>query len=85
MTGDRFLLRSWREKALQARLACAAAVLMAQHLQGKVLQATNEVFAAYREGTFGNFKAMVYRLKDAASAHADIAARRKFGPMILVP
>jgi NADPH:quinone reductase len=58
---------------------------MAQHLQGKVLQATNEVFAAYREGTFGNFKAMVYRLKDAASAHADIAARRKFGPMILVP
>jgi hypothetical protein len=27
----------------------------------------------------------LYRLKDAASAHADIAARRKFGPMILVP
>lgn len=58
---------------------------MAQHLQGRVLSATNDVFAAYRAGTFGSYKAMVYGLKDAAVAHADIAARRKFGPMVLVP
>ncbi|HVH35064.1 MAG TPA: zinc-binding dehydrogenase [Tahibacter sp.] len=58
---------------------------MAQHLQGRIAQATNDVFTAYRDGTFGDFKAIIYALKDAASAHADIAARRKFGPMILVP
>lgn len=58
---------------------------MAQHLQGRVLDATNDVFAAYGSGAFGDYKAMVYRLKDAAQAHADIAARRKFGPMVLVP
>lgn len=58
---------------------------MAQQLQGRVLTAANDVFAAYRAGTFGSYEATAYRLKEAAAAHADIAARRKFGPMVLVP
>jgi len=58
---------------------------MAQHLQGRVAQASDEVFDAYRKGIFGDFKATVYPLVKAAAAHEDIAARRKSGPMILVP
>lgn len=58
---------------------------MAQHLQGRVAQASEEVFDAYRQGVFGDFKATVYPLAKAAAAHEDIAARRKSGPMILVP
>ncbi|GAB3094470.1 zinc-binding dehydrogenase [Lysobacter terrae] len=58
---------------------------MAQHLQGRVAQASDEVFDAYRQGVFGDFKATVYPLVKAAAAHEDIAARRKSGPMILVP
>lgn len=58
---------------------------MAQHLQHRVAQASNEVFDAYRRGVFGDFKATVYPLAKAAAAHEDIAARRKSGPMILVP
>ncbi|MDR7135038.1 NADPH2:quinone reductase [Lysobacter niastensis] len=58
---------------------------MAQHLQGKVMQASSDVFNAYREGIFGEFSATAYPLANAAVAHADIASRRKSGPMILVP
>lgn len=58
---------------------------MAQYLQGAVAKATNEVFEAYRSGVFGEFKATSYPLTKAAAAHEDIAARRKSGPMILVP
>lgn len=58
---------------------------MAQHLQGVVAEATAAVFDAYRNGVFGEFEATAYPLKDAAKAHEDIAARRKSGPMILVP
>ena len=58
---------------------------MAQHLKGRVTQASDEVFDAYRRGVFGDFKATVYPLVQAAAAHEDIAARRKSGPMILVP
>jgi NADPH2:quinone reductase len=58
---------------------------MAQHLQGVVAEATAAVFDALRHGVFGEFDATVYALKDAAKAHEDIAARRKIGPMILVP
>jgi NADPH2:quinone reductase len=58
---------------------------MAQHLQGRVARASDEVFDAYRQGVFGDFKATVYPLVKAAAAHEDIAARRKSGPMILVP
>ena len=58
---------------------------MAQHLQGRVAQASAEVFDAYRRGVFGDFKATAYPLVQAAQAHEDIAARRKTGPMILVP
>lgn len=58
---------------------------MAHHLQGKTAEAIRDVFAAYQNGTFGHYEASVYRLVDAAKAHADIAARRKFGPMVLVP
>jgi len=58
---------------------------MAQYLRGRVVQASDEVFDAYRRGVFGDFKATVYPLVQAAAAHEDIAARRKSGPMILVP
>jgi len=58
---------------------------MAQHLRGRLAEATDAVFAAYRDGTFGDYRATIYRLADAAAAHADIAARRKSGPMVLVP
>ncbi|WP_127564150.1 zinc-binding dehydrogenase [Stenotrophomonas indicatrix] len=58
---------------------------MAQHLQGRTREAINAVFAAHREGTFGDYKANVYPLRDAAAAHADVSARRKLGPMVLVP
>ncbi|MDR6840100.1 zinc-binding dehydrogenase [Pseudoxanthomonas sacheonensis] len=58
---------------------------MAQYVQGRVAQASDEVFDAYRKGIFGDFKATVYPLVEAAAAHEDIAARRKSGPMILVP
>ncbi|AXQ31464.1 quinone oxidoreductase [Solimonas sp. K1W22B-7] len=58
---------------------------MAQHLQGRIPQAVDAVFQAYRDGVFGEFKAVRYPLAQAAEAHADIAARRKTGPMVLVP
>jgi NADPH2:quinone reductase len=58
---------------------------MAQFVQGSVVKATSAVFDAYRKGVFGDFKATIYPLAQAAAAHADIAARRKSGPMILVP
>lgn len=58
---------------------------MAQHLQGRTDQASDEVFEAYRKGVFGDFEATVYPLVNAAAAHEDIATRRKTGPMILVP
>jgi NADPH2:quinone reductase len=58
---------------------------MAQHVQDRVAQASDEVFDAYRKGVFGDFKATAYPLVKAAAAHEDIASRRKSGPMILVP
>lgn len=58
---------------------------MAQHLQGVLGKATGDVFDAYRKGIFGEFKAISYPLAKAAAAHEDIAARRKSGPMILIP
>jgi len=58
---------------------------MAQHIQRAVAKATGDVFEAYRRGVFGKFKATTYPLTKAAAAHEDIAARRKSGPMILVP
>lgn len=58
---------------------------MAQYVQAHPAEAVNDVFDAYRSGLLGTFKATTYPLKNAAQAHADIAARRKSGPMILVP
>lgn len=58
---------------------------MAQHLQGRAVQAAGEVFDAYRNGVFGKFEAARYPLASAALAHADIAARRTSGPMLLIP
>lgn len=71
--------------ALSARNVRVAGGPMAQHLQGRDGQASAEVFDAYRRGIFGDFKATKYPLAQAAKAHEDIAARRKTGPMILVP
>jgi NADPH2:quinone reductase len=58
---------------------------MAQHVMGSVAEATGAVFDAYRNGVFGEYRATAYPLEKAAAAHEDIAARRKTGPMILVP
>lgn len=58
---------------------------MANHLQGRVDEATAAVFAAFRKGLFGTVVATRYALKDAARAHADIADRRKAGSLVLIP
>lgn len=71
--------------ALAARGVRVVGGPMAQHLQGRTAQAVDAVFDAYRSGIFGRYEASVYPLTEAATAHADIAARRKFGPMLLVP
>lgn len=73
------------QAALASRNVRVVGGPMAQHLKGRVTQASDEVFDAYRRGVFGDFKATVYPLVQAAAAHEDIAARRKSGPMILVP
>jgi NADPH2:quinone reductase len=73
------------QATLSARRIRVVGGPMAQHLQGHTAEAINEVFDAYRSGLLGTFKATTYALKNAAEAHADIAARRKSGPMILVP
>lgn len=57
---------------------------MAQHVQKAVTRATTEVFEAFRTGVFGSYVATAYALEQAATAHEDIALRRKAGPMILV-
>jgi NADPH2:quinone reductase len=71
--------------ALAARKVRVVGGPMAQQLQGRVAEATAEVFDAFRRGIFGDFEANAYSLADAARAHEDIASRRKTGPMILVP
>ena len=58
---------------------------MANHLQGRVGEATAAVFDAYRRGLFGAVEVTRYALKDAAQAHTDIAERRKAGSLVLVP
>jgi len=73
------------QAALDSRNVRVVGGPMAQYVQGRVAQASDEVFDAYRKGIFGDFKATVYPLAKAAAAHEDIAARRKSGPMILVP
>ncbi|WP_087688823.1 quinone oxidoreductase [Pandoraea sp. PE-S2R-1] len=58
---------------------------MANHLQGRVGEATQAVFDAYRRGVFGAVTATRYALKDAAQAHTDIARRQKAGSLVLIP
>lgn len=70
---------------LRARNVRVVGGPMAQHIQGAVAKATGDVFDAYCQGIFGEFKAVAYPLTQAAAAHEDIAARRKSSPMILVP
>ncbi|QBE65378.1 zinc-binding dehydrogenase [Pseudoduganella lutea] len=48
-------------------------------------RASATLFAAMRDGVFGDVQAARYPLADAARAHEDIAARRLSGPAILVP
>lgn len=45
----------------------------------------NAVFAALRQGIFGNSHPTVYDLSDAARAHADLGARRTTGALLLKP
>jgi NADPH2:quinone reductase len=47
--------------------------------------ASASLFAAMRDGIFGDAAPARYRLDDAARAHEDIAARRLTGAAILVP
>ncbi len=58
---------------------------MANHLQGRVAEATAAVFDAYRCGLLGPVPVTRYALKDAAQAHLDIAERRKTGSLLLIP
>jgi NADPH:quinone reductase len=58
---------------------------MIQHVRNSVALASEAVFDTYRKGIFGGYRATPYPLEKAAAAHEDIAARRKSGPMILVP
>lgn len=58
---------------------------MANHLQGRVGEATAAVFDAYRRGLLGAVPVTRYALKDAARAHTDIAERRKAGSLVLFP
>ena len=58
---------------------------MANHLQGRVSEATAAVFDAYRRGLLGSVPVTRYALKDAAQAHRDIAERRKTGALMLIP
>ena len=58
---------------------------MANHLQGRVNEATAAVFDAYRRGLLGSVPVTRYALKDAAKAHRDIAERRKTGSLLLIP
>lgn len=58
---------------------------MANHLQGRVGEATAAVFDAYRRGLLGAVPVTRYALKDAAKAHTDIAERRKAGSLVLIP
>jgi len=43
------------------------------------------VFAALKDGVFGNIVPATYPLADVAQAHADLEARRIAGPAILIP
>jgi NADPH2:quinone reductase len=58
---------------------------MANHLQGRVGEATAAVFEAFRTGLLGAVQVTRYALRDAAQAHADIAQRSKSGSLVLVP
>lgn len=58
---------------------------MATHLAGRVEHAAAEVFAAFKAGVFGEVAITSYALRDAASAHEDIASRAKTGSLVLVP
>ncbi|GGY92736.1 quinone oxidoreductase [Pseudoduganella plicata] len=48
-------------------------------------RASATLFAAMRDGIFGNERPTRYALRDAAQAHEDMAARRLTGAAILVP
>lgn len=48
-------------------------------------RASAALFAAMKDGVFGEVEPARYRLQDAARAHEDIAARRLSGAAILVP
>lgn len=43
------------------------------------------VFAALRDGVFGNIAPAIYRLADVVRAHEDLEARRIAGPAVLIP
>jgi NADPH2:quinone reductase len=49
------------------------------------LKASADVFAALQDDVFGRIGITCYPLSEAARAHADIAARRITGSVILVP
>jgi NADPH2:quinone reductase len=53
--------------------------------RGELERASATLFAAMKDGVFGEVAPTRYRLQDAVRAHEDIAARRLSGAAILVP
>lgn len=58
---------------------------MAEHLKGRIDQATDAVWSAARSGVFGRVPVTRYALENAAQAHTDMASRSKSGSLILIP
>jgi NADPH2:quinone reductase len=47
--------------------------------------AASELFERFREGALGHLQLALYRLEEAALAHAAIAARKHTGSILLIP
>lgn len=71
--------------ALAARGVRIVGGPMANQLGGHAQEAVDQVFDAYRRGVFGDIVVTTYPLEDARVAHEDMAARRKAGPLVLIP
>ena len=57
----------------------------AESVRGRVEEAAQELFSAYRAGVFGSVEIERYPLTSVARAHEDLAARRIRGSAILIP
>jgi len=78
---------SGEERRLAGRGIVALSPSVAQYITNRTQldQASAEVFAAFRAGTFGTLAITRYALADVTKAHQDLEARRTTGPLILIP